>query len=186
MKTVARIAVLFLCLLSLAAIAQKAKAEPQYTDSLVGAIDMNEIRKAKELIKRGVPKEDYIDGLLMASMRGRKDLIALILERKIDINSISTRFGQAALHQTEITGDLVTAEFLIQRGADINAQDSNGQTILMGAAFQGNKQMVDMLLSRRANVTLKDKQGRTALTYAKTGARPGIIVPILVSAGAKD
>ena len=35
---------------------------------------------------------------------------------------------------------------MLQRGAEINLQDSNGRTALMFAALQGHERMVDLLM----------------------------------------
>ena len=59
--------------------------------------------------------------------------------------------------------------YLLWQGADINAQ-SDGQTILMQAAQEGNAKAVEILLENGADVNKKDRQGQTALIkVAQTG-----------------
>jgi ankyrin repeat protein len=55
---------------------------------------------------------------------------------------------------------------LIAAGADINATNPAGKTVLMMAANFGNARIVDMLLAEGANVNTKDKQESTALIDA--------------------
>ena len=55
---------------------------------------------------------------------------------------------------------------LLDRGADVNAQDNDGDAPLHGAAQTGNVEILDMLLDRGANPNLKNKQGGTPLMWA--------------------
>ena len=55
---------------------------------------------------------------------------------------------------------------LLQRGADINAQDEFGRSALMIAADAGYLETVKLLLDWEANVHLKDTRGNTALMRA--------------------
>ena len=56
---------------------------------------------------------------------------------------------------------------MLQRGAEVNKQNSYGDTALICAASNGQERVVDMLLQRGAEVNLQDSedQGQTvALT----------------------
>lgn len=55
---------------------------------------------------------------------------------------------------------------LLNRGADINAQDEWGRTALMIAADGGYADTVKLLLDWEANVHLRDSNGNTALMRA--------------------
>ena len=59
--------------------------------------------------------------------------------------------------------------FLLQGGADINAQNGNGETVLLQLAKQKNalyKQLSEILQEQGADVSLKDQYGKTASDYA--------------------
>lgn len=59
--------------------------------------------------------------------------------------------------------------FLLQGGADINAQNGNGETVLLQLAKQRNalyKQISEILQAHGADVSLKDQYGKTAADYA--------------------
>jgi uncharacterized protein len=66
--------------------------------------------------------------------------------------------------------DLIAAEQLIRRGANIEARATNGLTPLMSAAESGNVPLVSLLLESGANAAAKDDQGESALSW---GARGG-------------
>jgi len=59
-----------------------------------------------------------------------------------------------------------TAEMLINKGADVNAKDSHGDTPLHYAAQTGWKFLAGLLIATGADVSAKGKDGRTALHYA--------------------
>ena len=66
-------------------------------------------------------------------------------------------------------GDPDAIREAIQRGADVNAKDAKGRTVLMLAAISETlpASAIEMLLERGADATLKDGNGLTALDFAK-------------------
>jgi ankyrin repeat protein len=59
------------------------------------------------------------------------------------------------------------AEFLIQRGADVNIrEDSIGATPLISASLNGSSKLVELLIKNNANVNEKTYDGLSALHYA--------------------
>ena len=56
---------------------------------------------------------------------------------------------------------------LVQRGADIDTQDSNQWTPLMVAAMNGNYPVVSLLIREGANLQLEAKDGKTARNFAE-------------------
>jgi ankyrin repeat protein len=59
--------------------------------------------------------------------------------------------------------------FLLDRGADIDAENVSGWTPLMLASFAGQTKIVNLLVSRGANIFIEDAYhpGKTALTISK-------------------
>ena len=57
---------------------------------------------------------------------------------------------------------------LLEAGADVNARDKNGSTLLMAAAQQNtNPEALTVLLEAGADAKAKDKKGKTALDYVR-------------------
>ena len=56
---------------------------------------------------------------------------------------------------------------LLVNGANINAQDDEGCTCLMRAAYAGNSDLYDMLVRAGADENIKDNKGKTAADYRK-------------------
>jgi uncharacterized protein len=84
------------------------------------------------------------------------------------------------------------AKLLLDRGANINAEDSEGYTALINASFNNNPEMVRLLLSKGANVNAPSnlmvngkRVGFTPLIIAKSKGRQEI-VKLLTEAGAKE
>ncbi|MDX2269158.1 MAG: protein kinase [Bryobacter sp.] len=70
------------------------------------------------------------------------------------------------LHAAVLARRDVFVPKLLDRGADINAQDSTGDTPLMLAAKRGDPSLVAYLLSRGADPNLRDMEGRSCLDHA--------------------
>jgi ankyrin repeat protein len=69
--------------------------------------------------------------------------------------------------------------FLLERGADLNAVDKNGETVMHGAAYQSRYQLVELFAERKADIKVwnnKNKAGWTPLMIAQ-GHRPGNFRP---------
>jgi hypothetical protein len=80
-------------------------------------------------------------------------------------------------------GNVSLAKLLIQKGADVNATDINGETALMAAASGRQTDLVQLLISDGADVNAKDNGGETALMDAvKAGQND--IVQLLIQNGA--
>lgn len=58
------------------------------------------------------------------------------------------------------------AKLCIKLGADVNAKDDTGLTVLMDAAIAGHTDIAELLIKAGADVNAKDDTGLTALMYA--------------------
>nr|XP_018905649.1 PREDICTED: KN motif and ankyrin repeat domain-containing protein 1-like [Bemisia tabaci] len=84
-----------------------------------------------------------------------------------DINIRATGNGQTALMLAAARGKLVTAQLLVQCGADVNVQDNDGSTALMCAAELGYIDIVNLLIAQPdCDLTITDHDGSTALNIA--------------------
>ena len=54
---------------------------------------------------------------------------------------------------------------LLQAGAEVDAKDRNGRTLLSWAVEKGHEAVVRLLLSMSADVDLKDNSGRAPISY---------------------
>ena len=91
-------------------------------------------------------------------------------------------FGSTPLMDAAAAGSADAMAVLIDRGADVNAQNAFGTTALVMSATQINK--VRLLLDHGAQVNLASKQGRTALFVAAMSEPSADIVRLLSARGA--
>ncbi len=70
------------------------------------------------------------------------------------------------LHNATIARDSTRIEYLIKRGAKVDAQDTDGQTPLMVAAKSGDLSIINGLLVYKANPNIRDHDGWTAAMHA--------------------
>jgi ankyrin repeat protein len=71
-----------------------------------------------------------------------------------------------------VTTSLDAIKLLVERGVDVNAFNTTGQTIVHGAAGRGANAVIQFAAEKGARLDRKDKQGRTPLDIA-SGAGGG-------------
>jgi ankyrin repeat protein len=118
---------------------------------------------------------------LRAAKAGDLPAMKLLLEHGADPTLAPTRSGITPLMaaaglgtaEQDTTGRSKTQAqaieaimLLIDRGLDVNAQASDGQTALHGAAMQGYDDVIRYLVDQGATLDIKDKDGFTPLDVA--------------------
>jgi ankyrin repeat protein len=66
-----------------------------------------------------------------------------------------------------VAGSLDAIKLLVEHGVDINAFNTNGQTVLHSAAARGSTAIIRYVAEQGGRLDKKDKQGRTALDIAQ-------------------
>jgi ankyrin repeat protein len=82
-------------------------------------------------------------------------------------------------------GDFRLAEWLIERGANVNAKTPDGHTALMYASYNRFPEIVRLLISRGARVNLKSIQGHTALSEVLESDKK-VIIEMLQNASSME
>lgn len=109
---------------------------------------------------------DIENNLLGFAIKKNLDAIKRDLDNGVDINMKDRYDGSSCLHIASNHNWLEGVEYLISQGANINLQNSNGNTALMEAAQEGNLEVVKYLISKSANISIKNSNGKTALMVA--------------------
>lgn len=92
-------------------------------------------------------------------------------------------FGSDPIFDYARNRDVGAIEYLLKKGASIDATNAAGETVLIIAAGNGDLAMVEVALANRARVDHEDKFGKTALSWAaERGHVP--VVETLLGAGA--
>jgi ankyrin repeat protein len=74
---------------------------------------------------------------------------------------------QTSLIYAASNRDINILNVLLEKGADVNAQNGYGYSALIMAAAKGHLDQVKSLLAKGADVNLKNDKGRTALDEAE-------------------
>jgi ankyrin repeat protein len=157
---------------------------PDGTSALMEATVAGDTGMLRALLDRGaeVNTKNQAGATALIWAAGDLDKTRLLLQRGADV-SASSDSGRTALmiaagggHATEI------AQLLIEKGADARFT-SNGYTVLMEAAEQGDRELVDLLLKHGANVKSTNRLGWTALHNGAMNGNTGIVAD-LIAAGA--
>jgi len=107
-------------------------------------------------------------------LRNLSDILRAFTEADINSDLIEAAWG----------ADTAKVKQLVKQGADLNAKDSAGQTILMFAALSGHAKAVKALIDAGADVNAKNKFDWTALMSAEVHGYTNT-AKALIDAGAK-
>lgn len=159
---------------------------------LLKAAEAGDVAKVKELLDSGAdinyhsqPKKGTgRTALCEAALKGKLEVVRLLIEQGADLNVQDGSMGFTALHWAADYGHEPIVEALVAAGADVNlASPANRLTPFMAAATRGNLPIVKLLLAAGANVNATTKDGRTALSLAEEKKRAEVVA-LLASLGA--
>ncbi|KAL5021336.1 hypothetical protein ScPMuIL_000491 [Solemya velum] len=109
-------------------------------------------------------KPDIIEAVKQGDIYRVRDILE---EDNSRVDASSPQDGATPLMFAAMTGRLDIAQFLVERGCDINKQDSiSGWTALMQATYHGKKNVAMFLITIGADVSIQAKNGCTAFDMA--------------------
>ena len=97
--------------------------------------------------------------LSLAASGGYVGIIKLLLSHGAEINSrTGSKLGISPLMLASMNGHTAAVKLLLDMGSDINAQiETNKNTALTLACFQGRHEVVNLLVERKANIEHRAK-----------------------------
>ncbi|VDI43364.1 Hypothetical predicted protein, partial [Mytilus galloprovincialis] len=138
-----------------------------------------EINWIRNLINR--KDENGINSFIISCLRGHDELVEFFISVGADVDSQNGFFTPltAACHG----GHLQTVEVLLEKGANINKSNSQGETPLYTACFEGHNSLVNRLIDKKAEINKQNKFSSTCL-HASCMLGHATIVSLLIDKGA--
>lgn len=108
-----------------------------------------------------------VDALYEAAGKGDTAQVSALLDGGVNVNGRSSD-GSYALNNAAVENEVEVMRILLNRGADPNVQNSQGDTPLICATkYAGGKAAtVKLLVEAGTDPAIKDGKGNTALDYA--------------------
>ena len=108
-----------------------------------------------------------------AAKRGDLRTVKQFISKNAAVNHAV--FGVTPLHWAAKNGSMEMVKILLESGADPNARDNKGCSVLICAASSGNLRMVKHLLSLDADADRADDEGSTALSVAAEKGHQAVV-----------
>jgi glyoxylase-like metal-dependent hydrolase (beta-lactamase superfamily II) len=114
-----------------------------------------------------------------AALKGNLDKINELLTENPSLLKAGNELEYTPLHYACQGGHLETVEFLICKGADVNAANINGETPLHYAAYMGHTDVVKALMNNEAKINERNIQLNSPLHYAAYREKIGTMQSLL-------
>ena len=153
----------------------EAQTDPTKDTSLslacsMGCKDVVELLLSHKANKEHRNSSDYTP-LCNAANGGYVGVIKTLLKYDVEINSrTNSRLGISPLMLASMNGYTEAVRLLLAMGGDVNAQiETNRNTALTLACFQGRHEIASLLLDHKAHIEHRAKKGYTPLMEAAHG-----------------
>ncbi len=100
--------------------------------------------------------------LSLAAYQGKLPFVQRLVEAGADVNL----YGWPPLIYAAFNGHAAVVDYLLKKGAEINATTANGSTALLFAARFGHIEVVEVLLQNKADPNIANERGATAIDWA--------------------
>ncbi|XP_048247108.1 ankyrin repeat domain-containing protein 50-like isoform X1 [Haliotis rufescens] len=159
--------------------------EPHGNTDLHDACNRGNLSQVKSILSQGSVDIDRrgTDGrtaVMLAAHWGNSAIFNVIIEKKPDVSKFD-KLGNSILHLACLGGDMKIVKYVLsQNMADINSKNQNGETPVMLAALQGQKQLLLFLLGQHADMSPLDNAGNNILHLACCGGNIEVVNYVLL------
>ena len=117
--------------------------------------------------------------LSLAAYKGKLPFVKRLVEAGADVNL----YGWPPLIYASFNGHAAVVDYLLKKGAEVNARTANGSTALLFAARFGHLEVVELLLQNNADPNLANARGATAIDWELKTANTDIADPLRQAGG---
>jgi len=114
-----------------------------------------------------------------AVQQGEIDRVKTLVQENSELANLADENGQTPLHFAVAGGQNEIAEFLVSKGADINALNAVSQSVLLYGAYFDNAEITELLIAKGATLNDQDAFGRAPLHYAARQHSLGALLPLI-------
>lgn len=152
---------------------------PFTSDCFATYIAKNKIEIVNEFLEAGMSVNSRDDmGVPMLNIACRNDnfeFVEMILNLGAELNASSDDRGYTAVMDAVWRGNEKITKYLIDKGADLNTINKEGQTNLILAVGANRENIVKLLAENGADPDIKDMMGMSAYTYASLFKKTRIV-----------
>ena len=125
-------------------------------------------KKIAEMLKIKTPSQPQkvANNVWDAVFIGDINMVKKAIADGLDVNARNPQSGDPLLFTASLMGHTDIIAFLLEKGADINIQNREGNTSLHAAAFLGRADAAQLLLKHDINVNARNIQGGSAMDNA--------------------
>jgi len=136
---------------------------------------------SKDVLDLILAKGDYPNTIHLAACKGDLDRVKTLIERGTNID-IKDEFGCVPLHWAALAESPEVADFLIGKGADVNAKDARNLTPLIAAR---GLPVIKLLVSKGADIQAQDSYPESTKLHWACIEGDKDVVEFLISKGAE-
>jgi ankyrin repeat protein len=112
---------------------------------------------------------------------GKPDVVRLLLDHGADVHMCTGIGCWSALHLAVKGENPEIVQMILEQNAEVEVRDSQGETPLLAASFNGNTAVVQLLLDHGADPHVRDVDGKTALDKAGSLGVSRLLIRLNVS-----
>jgi hypothetical protein len=148
-------------------------------EDLLKACQTGRASEIQKLLNQGanpnVKDKNGFTCLMMQAVQGSLPAVKALVMANADVNAVQESCGCTAFLYAAHAGKAEVADYLARHGANISAQDKDGDNALIPPASHGYMRTVRLLLTLKIDRNHKNRAGKTALDSARENKQTEVV-----------